>query len=561
MLFSLVTKFIYVSLLAALPTTAVAAALQRRGRMPGPIIPIIAMGSFCLIGYGAFWAFFAAVWLGKLFLGLVYLASAVYLLRVRQVLPKLLWRECEMRTVWILMLLIGCSYLAILCAQYKDGDGLVLPAHRWSDLPSDNLIPVFFADSVEHGYSIHGFFGDWLSSDRPPLQTGVILLLRPPLVALGLNHIAVAASQWFQLLWLAGLWALVRTLGAKPKIAAVVVAITACTGFGLLHSVYTWPKLGAAAMIFGGVSLLLSQNIEATRERWAYSAGFFALAHLSHGGADFSILALAPFLCWQRWRPDMVSFLMGSAVFVVLVAPWMAYQKYYEPPGDRLLKWHLAGVIDIDKRPFSQALVDSYREIGWKGAWHNKQANFGKLVAGNFSQIFDFSMREERAGIRRGDEFFWTFRALAFGNISLLALPFTLWLLRRKSSTSLAFHETLLCLGWLALTLIFWCLLMFIAGATAIHQGSLVTPVALFALPMLLVLMCSWRWFLPLALMQIVAFVSTWWPAMPGTTGGTSIGALVILILCVCGLLWYIISMRENESEAALILPSRHPGV
>ena len=557
MLFSLVTKLIYVSLLAALPTTAVAMHLRIKERIPGPIIPLVAMAAVCLFGYGAFWAFFATVWLGKVYVAAIYLLSTVYLFKFYPELLKLFWHDRDLRSVWVLMLLIGCSYLAILCAQYKGGDGLVLPAHRWFELPPDNIIPVIFADRLENGISPHNLLGDWLSSDRPPLQTGVILLLRPPLFALGLNHIAVAASQWFQLLWIPGLWALLRTLGATPRVAASIISITACTSFGLLYSLFTWPKLGAAAMILGGLSLILSQSVKSPRERWGIVATLLALGHLSHGGVDFSILALAPLLFWAHWRPDFRSFAVGTLLFGLLITPWMAYQKYYDPPGNRLLKWHLAGVVAIDQRSFSQALTDSYREIGWRGAWQNKIANFRKILDGDFTQIADFSMRAECAQNRRAnDEFFCLFRSLSFGNLALLGSPLAVWLVLRKQGAGQLLPGIITCLAWVTLTIIIWCLLMFIPSTTVIHQGSLVTPVILFALPMLLIITCNWYWFLAIAVLQLASFITTWWPAVPDFAGPTNMNAVTLLIFCSAVLLLYICSLREDIS--ALLSPNRH---
>ena len=76
-------------------------------------------------------------------------------------------------------------------------------------LPPDNEIPRFFADWYFH----HGNqgppppFGDWLSSDRPPLQVGYVLAQRPfgwddP----GLHYevLAVVVQQ----LWILAMWAL-----------------------------------------------------------------------------------------------------------------------------------------------------------------------------------------------------------------------------------------------------------------------------------------------------------------------------------------------------------------
>jgi len=42
---------------------------------------------------------------------------------------------------------------------------------------------------------------------------------------------------------------------------------------------------------------------------------------------------------------------MALAIVVVFYLPWSAYQKYVDPPGNRLLKIHLAGVIPVIREP------------------------------------------------------------------------------------------------------------------------------------------------------------------------------------------------------------------
>ena len=48
------------------------------------------------------------------------------------------------------------------------------------------------------------------------------------------------------------------------------------------------------------------------------------------------------------------------------MAPWSAYQKYGDPPGNRLTKWTLAGVVEVDDRGTAEAIFDSYGEAGWR---------------------------------------------------------------------------------------------------------------------------------------------------------------------------------------------------
>ena len=57
---------------------------------------------------------------------------------------------------------------------------------------------------------------------------------------------------------------------------------------------------------------------------------------------------------------------------VVVMAPWSAYQKYGDPPGNRLTKWMLAGDAEIDDRGIAETIIDAYGEAGFGGTLHNK---------------------------------------------------------------------------------------------------------------------------------------------------------------------------------------------
>ena len=63
---------------------------------------------------------------------------------------------------------------------------------------------------------------------------------------------------------------------------------------------------------------------------------------MGHGSSVFGIIPLAIVAAWRglpSWRWLGVAVLVG----IVVMAPWSAYQKWGDPPGDRLTKWTLAG--------------------------------------------------------------------------------------------------------------------------------------------------------------------------------------------------------------------------
>ena len=106
-----------------------------------------------------------------------------------------------------------------------------------------------------------------------------------------------------------------------------------------------------------------------------------ALAMLGHGSSVFGIVPLALIAAW-RGLPSWRWIGVAVAVGVVLMAPWSAYQKCGDPPGNRLIKWQLAGVIEIDDRGAGETIVDSYGEAGVGGTIHNKAENFVVISGG-----------------------------------------------------------------------------------------------------------------------------------------------------------------------------------
>jgi hypothetical protein len=145
----------------------------------------------------------------------------------------------------------------------------------------------------------------------------------------------------------------------------------------------------------------------------------------------------------------------------MLMAPWLAYQRFADPPGDRLLKEHLAGLVDPDPRGLREAIVAQYATLT-PSAW----------LAGRWANLRTQVLWEPRApdeGIAdwfRRQQFFHHLFAL-----DLLCLGFA----------GLRMHRLLQRLVWFALaTIVVWCLLMFTPGSAIVHQGSFVATMLLF---------------------------------------------------------------------------------
>lgn len=69
------------------------------------------------------------------------------------------------------------------------------------------------------------------------------------------------------------------------------------------------------------------------------------------------------------------------ALALLVYAPWPAFQRYVDQLGDRLVKWHLAGVEDpADERSPLRTIVDAYAGKTLGEIAVDKLENVGTLV-------------------------------------------------------------------------------------------------------------------------------------------------------------------------------------
>jgi hypothetical protein len=367
-------------------------------------------------------------------------------------------------------------------------------------LPSDAYIPADFARFTINNLPTHQFHGDWNGSDRPPLQAGLVILFgvlaRGPFAELGTSFDGYAGSFAAQTLAVVAAYALSRSVGFGTHASRIGVLFAGATLTWVVNSVFTWPKLLAAGLALSAMTLL----VEALRGRLAAGpalAGAIVastLAFLSHGSSAFAIIAVAcvaiPVVKRAAFRDVARDVSIGIGAAVVLYAPWAAYQRVIDPPGDRLLKWHLAGVIPPNSHTFTHDLMAAYSELGWAGALRNRLDGLRNVFWDNpLKGIATNGGLSERAAA----EFFSTYAALSLGFFTLLTfLAMALWSSARHRRRWRDMEEsTRLTMGLLAAGVagtLAWILVIFEPSGLLVHQGShvwltvwLVLPVAWLA--------------------------------------------------------------------------------
>ena len=514
----LVLRLIEVFVLLSLPFLACCVYVGGRWFGDPPLQLLAGVAFIGLAGYGFFWLWFYSARLGRLSSFFFPLVCAAYLLRT---FPQLSARgRRALRALSYPWLLTFAASAFMLSAGFLYGgldDPLRIARTRFShELPIDDYLPLELAEQVRSGIIAKPMIGDWLSSDRPPLQTGFTLMqfaavIRPRTA----GYIVIAVV--LQSLWLPALWAFLKALRLDGPIVYWILAACLFSALTFVNTFFVWPKLLSAAYMLAFCAMLAQPQAalaRAGRARGAILAGtLLALAMLAHGGAAFAILGLFPFVLWiaRHWR--------WQAMIILLVAagcyfPWSLYQKFYDPPGDRLLKMHLAGLNDRDSRPLAQALHDEYAKRPWAAIFEARRQNLTMIADDQrayWRDLFRFLgdlpgdlLRETKlagdpAKQLRVGQFFHFFLSLGLYMIGPLFLLAGLspryrgWLWR----------GALLCWIFVAATLLVWSALMFRAGSTVVHQGSYVTPLLAMAGSLLAIWSVS-----PIAALCTIAFQS-----------------------------------------------------
>lgn len=377
----------------------------------------------------------------------------------------------------------------------KEWANLIAPAKRWLDLPGDNIIPKMFADQLWDGAIRKPMFGDWLSSDRPPLQTGAYLLFKA--LAPTVSGIYQVTSTWLQCTVLIPMISILASIGLRRgALASALLAMSIC-GSVMVNALFVWPKLWAATFTFiYYIALFPPSGLDLSRRARGVLAGTaLALAMLSHGGAIFALLGISAWFVLS-YRGEAVRMLATFSVPLAFVfyLPWMIYQRFLDPPGDRLLKWHFAGVIQPDDRTFAEALRSAYANLT-PNQWLGQRWEQLNTIAFGFSD-FPRELLVYVGGLLQGSAhpasivaqsfYFLNYSLWIFWAPTILLCLAYLAYARRGIPTSLRAFA-----GCLVSGLLIWVALQFMPTRTVLHVGGYFFSLAAMAISMALVSRCN----------------------------------------------------------------------
>jgi hypothetical protein len=415
------------------------------------------------------------------------------------------------------------AYLALLCVAIPGTGSVLSSVNAWLGTPIDNFLPHLLASHIATHAPPKPFSGDWLSSDRPPLQAGFDLLYAAVTpFANDSEPRYEALSVLLQASSIGLLYTLCRLSGCRGLRSAGIALIVWFSGFFFVNTLFVWPKLVAAAYLAVAVSVFLSPG-ELTWRRAVLIGISVALGFLSHSAVVFAMPCLA--LAWlikkrlQFLAPFFAAVLAGT----ILLAPWTWYQNIYDPPGNRLIKWYLAGQITVNSDSSLLALHRAYADTPPLTIAYYKLLNFVPPLGVN-STILTLTRSRDR-------EFFFVRDALGALFIPYLSALFFFRSKRRTLRTASR-------LAWIALgSIVFWCLAIYLPAYTVVHVGSYFTMLLMYLSGAIV----ATEWIAALifvASYQVYDFATSWLPTVDfrnvATAGGFYGGVTLMSVIYAC---------------------------
>jgi hypothetical protein len=472
----------------AIPVTVVFVAgmtvtepLWRRTPLLAPLFATVAVAAISWLTFIAFWL---NAWLGFGFATLALLASVV---AAAQGGLWRRWREAvpvASLVVGTIVFYVGFTYL------WGPGTGpydLIQARFFNFVMPVDNTIPSLFAQKIAAGEPTHLMLGDWNGGDRPPLQSGFELLFRPlsglaqRLTGHGFSDAPTMAVTFgldllAQLIWIPVGYALLRQLSFRRWVAIGGVAFGLFVPSIMVNTVFTWPKVMSAALVLCALAFLLAAKRSPDRFRLLFASAIVAavFAVLAHGAAAFAIPALlvvGVYALWKRpIRASLTAIGIGVGVGIVAYLPWIIYQRFVDPPGDRLLKWHLAGVTALDPRPFVETFIDQYSALPFTQFLANRFENLSTVFGSDqFERLSDG--RFDLVTFLRVEDYTSTMAATSLIGVVLL-LVMVLSLTGRLRSLPAHEVQRLLLVAGMMLSVLVWALVLYTPFGAIVPQGS-----------------------------------------------------------------------------------------
>lgn len=470
---SFILKIVSISIFLLIFYAAVLNLLvPKYGMIDAPVVLVVLVG---ILGYGVFYLYVVNRWIGNISSILLIATSVIYSIRTCKNDGWINFNDALSFLTPIVLITLIIVFVGYYPFEFFGGDFWQNGANRWLSLPIDNWLPKIFADQIVKGELLRPMYGDWLSSDRPPLQTGVYLIFYP--FGMGDDIVYQVVATMLQAMVLIAIWRFIVGFKCASAQRWILFSFSLSSLF-IINSLFVWPKLISAAYVLI-CFYYLNIGVKSRFRNFIVGASV-SLAMLSHGGAFFALLGI--FLYWGIVNMKNISWsiikdlVVWVVIAIVLYFPWILYGKYYDPQYSRLVKWHLAGLVEPSQVSVLSTLYLAYSEISFEKWFSFRISNFNIIVK-DFIAFEYFLWSGEYAKfikLARDKSFFNLFYSLWFLS-PFIAFPVMFVFRRGRIDCDLMklFYGAIL-------GLFFWILLMFEPGSTVMHQGSYYGYIALF---------------------------------------------------------------------------------
>lgn len=518
LLFFLAVSF-FTCLMFVLSGLLVTVPLLLKGKLSAKHFTIASILSAISLGYITYLLYAFNNTAGKIGTFIIYtsigilLAVIVYGIVVKKISFNLQNSLLHLFIPIILTLLISIGYNSLLFGCVRHGE--TTPQSQYcliTDSTFDNVLPLNFAQAL-YNESGDVSVGDWRSVDRPPIQSG-LMLLNMPVASRLINETAYyqILATFLQCLWLVAAFEVARMMRFKDKkllLASILILITNC--FIFINTIFVWPKLLAGTVLFLGM-LAFFQRKEGkyTTESIILTSSAIGLSFLLHGAIVFTIIPLVLYMIYKRTHFTLKASLIGLTTIVALVGSWTIYVASQDSSSGRLIKWWIAGQVIADDKGTLSTILDAYLKPPLSSIISNKVNNVKMLVAPD-------SLEDIKPIIVRPDKllstdtlltgYFFPSLGVSIVGIFLVGIR-SLVRTRRVTKRQDATEKVMIIIGFGSL--LFWALLSYgPPNATTLTFAGSYTTLLLFAVAGSLVLRHNRRLLYTCTVLSILIFIFT----------------------------------------------------
>lgn len=364
---------------------------------------------------------------------------------------------------------------------------------RFADLAVDNALPAIAANSITGGSLPDPLVPGWQLSDRPPLQTGFLIITSLNRQVSWNYYFIFSLLAQSLIFWAIFYWVRCRKYSNSTQLFSLV--ILGFTSFVVQNIIFPWPKLFGAAFLIVALSIYLQKreyNSDTFTAPMLLSAS--TLSHSSH----FFIVVPILFYSLLNINAGLKQKFIAFSIFLFSQLPWLLFQKVVLPPGDRLLKLHFAGIKEENQRSFLELFIKKYSELSW-GEWIQfRISNVLRSIIPYLDPDNPFKFGEQgtfKEGSHRllgtpfplnsFDSRLWTITELTVLSSTLVYMAiWIMWVKFRenhKQSSMPSEKSTDKPLAWLlSAAYMLWVILMFDPNSTVLWQFTIAFPIILY---------------------------------------------------------------------------------